>query len=180
MQKWLASSNPTPAQIRILASHLTVGETYFFRERASFQALEERILPELIAKRLGRDRRLRIWSAGCCTGEEPYSIAISLDKILPDSRGWDVSLLATDINQDYLKKAKEAVYGEWSFRDHADASLESYFTKVRGSRDRLVPRIRRRVTFQSLNLAEDPISFPDKRHNGSGRHHLPKCADVLK
>src|SRR6266404_6997754 len=75
-------------EIEILASALTVGETYFFRDERSFELLVERTLPGLIRARQGTDRHLRIWSAGCCTGEEPFSIAISLDRALPDVGQW--------------------------------------------------------------------------------------------
>ena len=67
--QWLLSSPLTREQIETLASHMTVGETYFFREKESFEILEKTILPELIRSRRGSERRLRIWSAGCCTGE---------------------------------------------------------------------------------------------------------------
>ena len=102
--------------MRILAAHLTIGETYFFREKTSFQLLEDRILPQLI------EARERGWpadpplEAGCCTGEEAYSLAICLARLLPDPRGWDISILATDINEHFLHKARAAIYGEWSFR----------------------------------------------------------------
>src|ERR1700741_3583541 len=76
--QWLVSSPVTQSRIEILASHLTVGETYFFRARASLDLLEARVLPQLIDKRRNSGRRLRLWSAGCCTGEEAYSIAILL------------------------------------------------------------------------------------------------------
>jgi chemotaxis protein methyltransferase CheR len=71
--RWLLSAPLTRHQIEVLANHLTVGETYFFREKMSFEALEQHILPQLIRMRAS-ERRLRIWSAGCCTGEEPYSV----------------------------------------------------------------------------------------------------------
>src|SRR5438105_402450 len=75
-------------EIEILASALTVGETYFFREKWSFEILSHRVLPALVAERQGNARRLRIWSAGCCTGEEPYSIAIWLDRELAEPSQW--------------------------------------------------------------------------------------------
>ncbi len=74
---WLRTRELTTRQIEMLASHLTVGETYFFRDPASFEALEREILPPLVARRLDAGRTLRLWSAGCCTGEEAYSLAIT-------------------------------------------------------------------------------------------------------
>jgi chemotaxis protein methyltransferase CheR len=96
--QWLLSSSLTQHRIAILAGHLTIGETYFFREPLVFAMLEEEILPALMRTRRERTRRLRIWSAGCATGEEPYSIAISISKVIPDMQEWDITLLATDIN----------------------------------------------------------------------------------
>ena len=103
----LLSTSPTQNHTEILASHLTVGETYFFREKRSFEVLEEHVLPELLRSRRGVERRLRIWSAGCCTGEEPYSVAMLLDRLIPDPGEWNVTILATDINPRFLKKAAE-------------------------------------------------------------------------
>ena len=83
--EWLLSSSPTQKQIEILASHLTVGETYFFRERRAFEILEQSVLPGLIDARRRTGKRLRLWSDGCSTWEEPYSLAILLEKLIPDS-----------------------------------------------------------------------------------------------
>lgn len=151
----LLSAPLTQAQLEVLASHLTVGETYFFREKKSFEALEEHILPELLRARRGAERRLRIWSAGCCTGEEPYSVAMLLDRLIPDAEAWNVTILATDINPRFLRKAAEGVYGEWSFRDAPGWIRKRYFKARRDRRFELDPRIRKRVTFSHLNLAED-------------------------
>ena len=98
----LASQELTLRQIEILANHLTVGETYFFREPASFDLLEREILPALIAKRRGLGQTLRFWSAGCCTGEEAYTLAITCLRTLPDIAHWNISILATDINPRFL------------------------------------------------------------------------------
>ena len=78
---WLQSASPDRKHIEILASHLTIGETWFFREQDTFSVLEERVLSELITSRYSNQKRLRIWSAGCSTGEEAYSIAIMLNKM---------------------------------------------------------------------------------------------------
>src|SRR5512139_3873657 len=80
-------------ELRRLAARLTVGETYFFRNHGQFDLLRERILPEIIRARRGGRRRLRLWSAGCSSGEEPYSLAILLHEALPDIAAWDIHLL---------------------------------------------------------------------------------------
>jgi len=92
------NKNHDKNQLETLVSHLTVGETYFFRERRSLDALEQRIVPELIRLRRDRGRELKIWSAGCATGEEPYSIAIMLSAMLPELADWRITITATDLN----------------------------------------------------------------------------------
>src|ERR1035437_4291991 len=87
----LLSSSLGTEQLKILASHLTIGETFFWREPQVFSALETQILPALIRFHGSTDKRLRIWSAGCATGEEPYSIAMALHGILPASADWEIS-----------------------------------------------------------------------------------------
>ncbi|MFV9505086.1 MAG: CheR family methyltransferase [Oscillochloridaceae bacterium umkhey_bin13] len=132
-------------------AQLTIGETYFFRNGAQFAALRERILPDLISRR-GGVHNLRLWSAGCATGEEPYSLAMALADYLPASQ-WQISILATDINPQFLTRAREAVYGSWSFRETTDAQRERFFIPE-GTRWRLRPELRRQVVFARLNLAE--------------------------
>ncbi len=145
-------------EIETLASHLTVGETYFFREPRAFEALERDILPELIARRRRDNRVLRLWSAGCCTGEEPYSLAILLDRLIPDLAEWRVTILGTDINPRFLNRASAGVYGEWSFRGVAPEVRARHFRKTLAGRYEILPHIRRMVSFSYLNLAED--SYP--------------------
>lgn len=142
-------------QIEVLASCLTVGETYFFREKRAFEVLEQQIFPELIAARRGRDQRLRLWSAGCCTGEEAYSLAMVLHRLLPDIADWQVTLLATDINPRFLQKAAAGVFGEWSFRNVPAGVKEKYFRRTAQKRYAIADDIKRRVTFSYLNLVED-------------------------
>jgi len=153
--EWLLSSSLTKEQIEILASHLTIAETYFWREPQVFEALVERILPELIHTRENGDRLLRIWSAGCATGEEPYSIAISLRKVIPALEDWRIAILATDINPRILRKAMAGVYGEWSFRNAPSWLKEGCFHRKKDGRFEILPDIRKMVTFAYLNLAED-------------------------
>ncbi|MBM3889264.1 MAG: chemotaxis protein CheR [Verrucomicrobia bacterium] len=174
--QWLLSAPLDREQIEVLASCLTVGETSFFREGRMFEALEQHILPELIAARRGREQRLRLWSAGCCTGEEPYSLAVLLSRLLPDLAEWQVTLLATDINPRFLQKAADGVYGEWSFRDVPEWLKEHYFTRTTDKRWAIAPRIKRMVTFACLNLAED--AYPSLATNTNAMD-LIICRNVL-
>jgi chemotaxis protein methyltransferase CheR len=155
---WLMSAPPTKAQIEVLAGHLTVGETYFFREKKTFDILADSILPELVRSRRGRERRLRLWSAACCTGEEPYSLAIALREALPDLGEWHVTITATDINHRFLCRAAAGTYGEWSFRDAPVGFKERYFIRNADGRYAIVPEIKKLVTFAHLNLVDD--GFP--------------------
>ena len=172
----LLSTPPTKAQLQVLASHLTIGETYFFRDKQTLAALAEHILPELIRDRRGRNQRLRIWSAACCTGEEPYSLAILLQQRFPDLRDWHVTITATDINARFLRKAAAGVYGEWSFRDTPAWLKERYFERTADGRFALVPEIRKRVTFEHLNLVEDVYPSLTTQTNAMD---LVLCRNVL-
>jgi chemotaxis protein methyltransferase CheR len=166
----------TRREIETLSGHLTVGETYFFREKRSFDVLTERVLPDLIRSRRGRGMRLRIWSAGCCTGEEPYSIAMLLDSLIPDIAEWNVTILATDINPRFLEIASAGSFGEWAFRAIPEGIRERYFSPVSGGRMQIARRIRRMVTFDFLNLAED--LYPSLVNNTSAMDVI-LCRNVL-
>lgn len=173
---WLMSAELSRQQVETLARQLSVGETYFFREPGVFAALEKDILPPLIAARRAAGRSLRLWSAGCCTGEEPYSLAILLTRLIPDLPDWNISILGTDINPDFLAKAKRGIYREWSFRA-APAWLKAqcFETPEPGSYV-LAPRFRRLVHFDYLNLAED--AYPSFINNTNGVDII-LCRNVL-
>lgn len=153
---------------------LTVGETHFFRNRPQFDALEQKVMPELIRRR-SAERRLRIWSAGCSTGEEPYSIAMLLDRLIPEIRSWNVTILATDIDREALQRAAIGRYRSWSFRGVEDEIRSRYFT-VDGEDLELSPRIRDMVTFDYLNLVED--AYPSLLSNTNAMD-LVVCRNVL-
>jgi chemotaxis protein methyltransferase CheR len=174
--EWLLSSSPTQKQIEILASHLTVGETYFFRERRAFEILEQSILPGLVDARRKTGRRLRFWSAGCSTGEEPYSLAILLDQLIPDLKDWNITILATDINTAALRKADEGIYSDWSFRDAPPFFKDKYFERVNGNHYLLLSDIRKMVTFSYLNLSEDV--YPALQNNTNAMDFI-FCRNVL-
>jgi chemotaxis protein methyltransferase CheR len=173
---WLGSEPLTSAHLETLASHLTVAETYFWREPQAFEALRDRILPELIRSKGPGERRLRIWSAGCATGEEPYSIAIALRHALPALRDWDVILLATDLNPGNLRRAALGKYGEWSFRNAPPGFREDHFIPTGDGKVEIRPEIREMVTFSPLNLVED--TFPSPLNNTHAMD-LIFCRNVL-
>ena len=156
---WLGTLPDESPEWRQLASSLTVGETYFFRDRLCFDALEQQILPDLITDRRSAGiLRLRLWSAGCATGPEPYSLAILLDQLLPDRTAWSVTILATDINPVALDLAQRGLYNEWALRETPQRIIDRYFHHRGKDTFELIPAIQRMVTFAPLNLAKD--SFP--------------------
>ncbi len=173
---WLLSSPLSKAQLQVLASHLTISETYFFRDKPTLAALAERILPELIRSRRGGEQRLRIWSAACCSGEEPYTLAILLHQLLPDLTDWNVSIQGTDINPRVLHKATAGIYGEWSFRDAPADLKERYFTRAADGRYAVIPEIKALVRFSHLNLVEDVYPSPVTDTNAMD---LILCRNVL-
>lgn len=154
--QWLLRAALTESQVAVLARHLTVGETYFFREPALFDALEQQILPRLIvARRAAGNLSLRLWSAACCTGEEVYSLAIVLQRLLPDLPNWQITLLGTDINPAFLRRAEVAEYGAWSFRNAPVGLQASAFEPASDGRHALRPALRQLARFAYLNLVED-------------------------
>ena len=160
---WLLSSPLKKNQVEILACHLTVGETYFFRETKIIEAMEQYVLPEIIKEQRQNGKRLRLWSAGCCTGEEPYTLAILLSRMIPDIKDWNITILATDINPLFLQKATVGIYREWSFRGTPYWIKDTYFRKLDDGNFEILPSIKRMVKFSYLNLVEDmyPSIFSD-------------------
>jgi chemotaxis protein methyltransferase CheR len=146
-----------PQLLEMLALSMTVGETHFFRVTPQIDMLRRVVLPELIARHQP-DRRLRLWSAGCSTGEEPYTLAMLLREQLANPGDWNVQLVATDLNRAALEVARLAVYSEWSFRDSPLEMRTRYFTQA-AKRWRLNDEVRAMVRFEHLNLAEDAFPF---------------------
>lgn len=167
----------TGEQTALLASHLTIGESFFWREPQTLAALTTQILPALLqARAADGTRRLRVWSAGCSTGEEPYSLAIALHRMLPELPDWQITLLATDINPLVMRKASAGVYGKWSFRNAPAWLMDGYFHLHADGKREILPEIRRMVTFASVNLAED--GYPSLLNNTTGMDVI-FCRNVL-
>ncbi len=149
----LVNTQSGSVEMDLLVNAVTVSETHFFRDAAQFNALANTILPEII-KRKASLRTLRIWSAGCASGEEPYSIAMLLRDALPDLDNWSITILATDINASLLDKARTGSYGQWAFREDRALSMRMRHFQPEGNRYLLSSQIRRMVTFSRLNLVE--------------------------
>jgi chemotaxis protein methyltransferase CheR len=169
LPQYLLSVEADPRLREELAAKVTVGETYFMRDLEQFDVLRDVVLPDLIARH-GTD--LRIWSAGCSSGEEPYSLAIVLAE-MGARLSWPIT--ATDINRAVLGRAAQGIYGEWSFRD-VDPALRARYFAPDGKRFRVSDEIRKRVRFDWLNLATP--DYPSL-WSGIAGMHLIVCRNVL-
>lgn len=173
----LLTTGITPAEQDALTQALTVGETYLFREPASLKALEEHVLPALIEARVkSGEKRIRMWSAGCCTGEEAYTLAIMLIRMIPALTEWDITILATDINPGYLNKARAGRYREWSFRGAPAWLKTGFFSKCASDEYELTERVRKMVSFSYLNLVDDV--YPSLVNNTSAMDVI-LCRNVM-
>jgi|SRR5579863_777675 len=137
-----------------LLERLLTQETSFFRYPGVYEALEKKIVPQLQEKKFWRNpRTLRVWSAGCATGEEPYSIAVTLCDSLKFAEAWEIEVLATDISRRALRHAERGAYSRRSLQDVSLRQVETYFTSTKHG-FHVRPRIRRMVSFAQMNLAE--------------------------
>lgn len=157
----LTFSESKENEIRELLNLLTVNHTYFFRNEPQFAALQGNILPDLIQKKIQRGQKpaLRIWSAGCSSGEEPYTIAMILKEMIPDVENWDIQILATDASSLALEKAQRGVYHAQSVRLVPADYVQKYFKakKTGGAVQYILSDdIKRMVTLSFFNFMDDP------------------------
>ena len=159
-------------EMSALMDVITTNETYFFREAFQLKAFTDEILPELVKEksRTG-DRSLRIWSAGCSTGEEPYTIAMLLLESGLCS-GWRIEIIGTDISQRVLTQARRGIYGASAFRATDEAHVKRFFTQQEGSY-RVSDDVRELVTISQLNL------FDQSRLALLGRMDIIFCRNVI-
>jgi chemotaxis protein methyltransferase CheR len=149
---------------------LTTNETYFFREAFQLRAFTDEIVPELM-KRKQRDRTLRIWSAGCSTGEEPYTIAMLLLE-LGCFDGWRIDIVGSDISHRVVQHARKGVYGKASFRATEDRYIKRFFTESEGGY-RINDEVRELVTVSQMNL------FDQNRLALLGKMDVIFCRNVI-
>ena len=134
---------------------LTVNETYFFRDQEQLGLLKNLILPEIIkSKIISNEKKINIWSAGCSTGEEAYSLAIMVQELIPNWQEWNILILGTDINEIALTKAKKGVYSNWSFRLINHQIQKKYFYELQEEWE-VNEQIKKIVKFSNINLVQD-------------------------
>jgi len=148
-------------EYRHLFDALTINVTQFFRDPGVFEAVKNEVLPTILKeKKSTNDNTLRIWSAGCASGEEPYTIAILLKETLGEGiKNYLISLYATDIDQECIQKAREGVYGKESLTDLKPEHLDKYFTPLSGEKHKISDEIKNMVIFKYHHLVRD-VSFP--------------------
>ncbi len=145
------------AELRLLLNEITIGETYMFRSPAQLEALRTVILPQLIeAKGAMGFKRLRVWSAGCSTGEEPYTLAMFLlEESAKLLAGWTFDILATDLNDNSVAAAKAGIYGEYALRSTSEALRRKYFKPYDEKRLQATDQLKSIIRFDRVNLSDD-------------------------
>lgn len=163
-------ADPSKKEITTLINKLTTNHTYFMREEGHFHYLKDKVLPYLVGTIKERD--LRIWSAGCSSGEEPYTLAMLLsDYFGGEKAAWDSKILATDISTRALQAAEKGIYLSESMQDVPNFWKAKYFSKVDAAQYRVKDEIRNEVIFRSFNLMD---SFPFKK-----KFHAIFCRNVM-
>ena len=171
----LLNSPAGGGELRTMSARLAIGETYFFRNQEHFDALRKLILPDIL-RRQASEKRLYIWSAGCSSGAEPYSISILLRREFAHlTAGWDIRILGTDISDILLAQAREGKFTEWALRSTPADLKESCFRGEGASRT-VAPEYKERVSFEYHNLIDGgfPPPFWTVRN-----FHLILCRNVL-
>ena len=156
-----------------LLDEVTIQETHFFRNPPQVRALRTHVLPELLRAAQARgERRLRVWSAGCSTGEEPYTVAMLLHGLLPERRGWDLQVLGTDVSERALALARDARYGPRAVQLAGRDDLARFFAREPDGGHRVRPEVRGLVELRHHNLVTSPPPF------GPGEVDLVLCRNV--
>ncbi|MBW2304429.1 MAG: protein-glutamate O-methyltransferase CheR [Deltaproteobacteria bacterium] len=144
-------------EVLSLIEELTVNETYFFRDFPQLQGFAEVVLPIYLEKKRSAGQfTLKIWSAACSTGEEPYTLSIILREMIEDYDLWDLRIDATDIDRRVLRQARLGLYGDRSMKDTPVPYRTKYFQKTSDGW-RILPSVKKCVTFEQLNLADRSI-----------------------
>src|ERR1700693_2416283 len=145
------------AELRELLNEITIGETCLFRSQPQLDALRKVILPEIVAEKTKQiTKRLRIWSAGCSTGEESYTLAMNMmEESAKLLQGWTVEILATDLNDHSIETAKAGIYGDYALRNTSDYYKRKYFLTIDEKKLQVLPAVKKLITFSRVNLQDD-------------------------
>ena len=152
----LLKNNPGD-ELEHFSNAITTNLTAFFRESHHFEYLSKHVIP-LLLKRYSKNGRLRIWSAGCSTGEEAYSIAMTLREAIPDIDNRDIRILASDLDTNVVQTAANGIYQENRIEGLADERCKRWFQRGKGKQNnmvRVVPELKKMITFKQLNLIKD-------------------------
>ena len=154
---YLTAQPGRDGELRHLLNEITIGETSLFRSQPQLDALRKVILPEIVTEKTKQiTKRLRIWSAGCSTGEEPYTLAMNMleesERLL---NGWTVEILATDLNDRSVEAAKAGIYGDYALRNTTNYFKLKYFSVVGDKKLQVRPEVKKLVSFSRLNLQDD-------------------------
>jgi len=154
--RFLQYSDVGGLELQELINLVTINETYFFRDFPQLQVFAENCLTDVVTRKIENgDKSLKIWCAGCSSGEEPYSLGIILKEILHDTKDWDISITASDIDRNILDKAEKGIYDERSVKDTPFEYLNKYFTiKSKGFYE-VKDIIKNMVNFELLNLSDN-------------------------
>lgn len=152
----LLKNNPDD-ELEHFSNAITTNLTSFFRENHHFEYLAQQVVPVLL-DRYDKTRRLRIWSAGCSTGEEPYSLAITLHEAIPDIESRDIRILATDLDTNVVKSAATGIYQEKQIEELDTHRCQHWFQRGKGSQAgkvKVQPSLQKMITFRQLNLMQN-------------------------
>jgi len=142
-----------PSEFDSLINDLTVNETYFFRDFPQLRNFAEDVLPIFVREK-GDRKKIKIWSAACSTGEEPYTLSIILQEMLDKPEEWEIQILASDINTEVLQSARIGLYENRAVRDVPPEYLEKYFTK-RNDKYLINRNVKKPVSFKRINLMDE-------------------------
>lgn len=146
-----------PDELSKLLETLAINVTEFFRDPDVFNLVKDKIIPEVIAdKDSQKEKIIRVWSAGCAYGQEPYSLAILLNEALEGREGFYVRIIATDVDADALERAAKGEYEERDFKEMKKEFLEKYFIKAYNGMHKIKDQIRQMIVFKQHNLINDP------------------------
>ncbi|HEX5212788.1 MAG TPA: protein-glutamate O-methyltransferase CheR [Pseudolabrys sp.] len=169
VERLKAAAFGAPIGVEVVEA-MTTNESFFFRDKIPFDHFRDTIIPSLMAAR-AREKRIRIWCAACATGQEPYSLAMTLKTIGPSLAGWKVEIVATDISHEVLAKAQAGIYNQFEVqRGLPIQNLVKFFVQV-GEAWQIAPEMRGMVQFRQLNLLND--------FSGLGTFDLVFCRNVL-